>query len=141
LRSGRVTPAEGKIVCRSDDFRVAKAVFREFPADSLAMLEKEYSSADAVLKGSIVQVIGAAGPDRRSEQIAIEALDDKDFCEEEYPGFEGTPLRVCDVAYNQLVLLWQVRDVLRTIGVIHGIDVRDYHIQVLKGKIGHYRRV
>ena len=44
----------------------------------------------------------------------------------------GEPLRICDVAYNQLVLRYNVKGVLRVIGTIHKIDVRNYHIEKLK---------
>ncbi len=45
----------------------------------------------------------------QSEEVVVRsiltnALDDKQFCEEELPDSMGDPLRVCDVAYNQIVL-------------------------------------
>ena len=45
----------------------------------------------------------------------------------------ANPLRVCDVAYNLIVLHYGIQNVLRTIGTVHRIEVRDYHIDKLKG--------
>ena len=57
---------------------------------------------------------------------------DKSVCEEKLPESVGDPLRVCDVAYNQIVLHFEIQNVLRTIGTVHRIEVRDYHIDKLK---------
>ena len=44
-------------------------------------------------------------------------------------------MRICDVAYNQLVLRYRIKNVLRTIGPIYRPENRDYHISVLKGRL------
>jgi hypothetical protein len=64
--------------------------------------------------------------------VLMNALEDKSVCEENFSDSVGEPLRVCDVAYNLIVLHYQVKDVLRTIGTVHRIEVRDYHIDLLK---------
>jgi hypothetical protein len=68
-----------------------------------------------------------------TRSILKEALEDKSVCEETLPETLGDPLRVCDEAYNQIVLHFGIQNVLRTIGTVHKIEVRDYHIDKLKG--------
>ena len=48
------------------------------------------------------------------------------------PESTGEPLRICDVAYNQIVIRYKIKNVPRVIGSIHAIDMRDHHIQILK---------
>jgi hypothetical protein len=141
LRSPRVALINGKKTVRTDEFRVAKMIFQQFPAESLSALEKEFTGAGPVLKSNILMVLPVFGNGRSTDDMLIKALDDTRDCEEVYPGDEGIPLRVCDIAYNELVLLWQAKDVLRTIGVIHRIEMRDYHIGILKTKLNDYRRI
>jgi hypothetical protein len=54
-------------------------------------------------------------------------------CEETLPESLGDPLRLCDVAYNQIVLHFEIQNALRTIGTVHKIEIRDYHIDKVKG--------
>ncbi len=63
--------------------------------------------------------------------LLIEALDDDTSCEDRLPETVGEPLRICDVAYNQLVLRYNIKGVLRTIGTVHNLEAREYHIQKL----------
>lgn len=44
-------------------------------------------------------------------------------------------MRICDLAYNQLVLRYRLKNVLRTIGPVHRIETQDSHIEILKGKL------
>jgi hypothetical protein len=65
-------------------------------------------------------------------ELLIDALDDEAFCEDTDPESIGKPLRICDVAYNQLVIRYKIKKVQRVIGSIHAIDMRNQHIRILK---------
>ena len=122
-------------VSRSDDFYVAKKVLQVFPDEAIGKLKKLYRAGDATTKGNVIRAVGnlAGGPD--IQDLLISALEDKTVSGEEDPEVAGDPLRICDEAYNQLVLRYKVKNVLRTIGTGHRVEVRDYHIEILKDKL------
>lgn len=123
----------GKLVSRGDDFYVAKKILHIFPdKDSLFEL---YRNGDAVTKGNVIRVAGKMAGGQAIRSLLIEALEDKTFCEERCPEMLGKPLRICDVAYNQIVLRYMIKNVLRTIGTVHRIEIRDYHINILKSRL------
>jgi len=70
--------------------------------------------------------------DQRMWDVLLKALKEKEVYDGNDPEAIGHPLRVCDLAYNQIVAQYGIRDVLRTIGRGHSIDVRDYHIKNLR---------
>jgi len=93
---------------------------------------KVQDNGDTVARSNVISVLGRMAGGQRVRDLLISALDDTTFCVSEYPERTGQLLRICDLAYNQLVLRYMVKDVLRTIGTVHSIEVRDYHINVLK---------
>ena len=95
---------DGRIVSRADDFRVAKKILHVFPDEALESLLTLYENTDPVTKGNIVRVLGQMAGGQIVKDVLVGALDDKVFCEEEYDETVGEPLRICDVAYGQLVL-------------------------------------
>ena len=114
-------------------FYVAKRILQKFPKASIKHLAELYYGGGPQIRKNVVQVVAGM----QSEEVVVRsiltnALDDKQFCEEELPDSMGDPLRVCDVAYNQIVLHFGIRDVLRTIGTAHRIEVRDYHIDKIR---------
>jgi hypothetical protein len=125
----------GKLVDRTADFYVAKKTLEVFPDESVNKLLELYKRGDAIMKGNIIRASGKIEGGKRIKNLLIRELDDKTVCEKEYPEMEGIPLRICDEAYNQLVLRYKIRDVLRTIGNAYTIEDRDYHIGVLKEKL------
>ena len=125
----------GRLQSRVHDFVLAKRVLEAFPEDSVSRLVELYSRSDAATRGNIVRASGKIPGDDPVRDFLILALDDKSPCEEEGLDALGEPLRVCDVAYNQLVLRYNVKHVLRTLGPMHRIEVREYHIGVLKTKL------
>jgi hypothetical protein len=126
---------EGQMVGRVDDFIVAKRILEVFPDESVPRILELYKRSDAVTRGNIIRASGKIAGGDPINNLLLSALDDKTFCEEESPEAVGEPLRICDVAYNQLVQRYQVKNVLRTIGPIYRIEVRDYHIDILKTKL------
>jgi len=125
---------EGETVYRVRDLRVAKAILAVFPEDSVPRLLALYGNGDPITKGNIVRVSGSlAGPEVRN--FLISALDDKTFSGPEDPEVDGPPMRICDLAYNQLVLRYRVKNVVRAIGPVHRIETRDAHIEILKGEL------
>ena len=124
----------GREVYRTRDFYIGKKIFEVFPEESIPRLLKLYDTGDATTRGNVLRVSGSlVGPEITA--LLVNALDDKTFCEPEDPEIDGRPLRICDVAYNQLVLRYRIKNVLRTIGPIHRPENRDYHIAVLKGRL------
>jgi len=124
----------GKTTHRSRDLYVVKKILESFPEISILKLLKLYESGDAVTKGNVIRVSGKLeGP--AVDRLLIDALSDKTVCDQQDPEADGPPLRLCDLAYNQLVLRFQVKNVLRTLGPVQMIETRDYHIAVLKGRL------
>jgi hypothetical protein len=67
--------------------------------------------------------------------LLTEALHDTSICQDLSGEALGEPLRICDMAYNQLMIRYSIKDVMRTIGTGHSIEVRDHHIRVLEDKL------
>jgi hypothetical protein len=126
---------EGRRVNRVPNFNIARKIFEVFPDESTPVLTNLYKRSDAIKRGNIIRACGGVSGGQPIEDLLIKALDDKSFAEEETPEMMGEPLRVCDIAYNQLVLRYGVRNVLRTISSAHRIETRDYHIQMLKNQL------
>lgn len=128
---------DGQRINRVRDFNVAKMVFETFPDDAVPRLLTLYRNSDGITRGNIVRAAsGISAP--AVDSMLIESLDDKTAAEEEAVEQVGEPLRVCDTAYNQIVLKYGVRKVLRTISPAHKIAIRDYHIGVLKSEVLDY---
>lgn len=119
-------------VSRANELYVAKKVFEVFPSEAADTLLELYDSSGPVTRGNVVRVSGKLAGGDAIRNLLINALNDKAFCENEHPEMTEKPLRVCDVAYNQLVLRYSIKNVLRTIGPIYNIEIRDYHIDILK---------
>ena len=116
---------------RYDEFLVSKAVLQTFSAEALGPLLNLYHDGDPTAKGNAIRVFGGMG-DRRIDALLVDALGDISFREQEDPEAVGEPLRVCDEAYNQIVLYFKIRDVPRTIGNATSIEDRDDYIEALK---------
>jgi hypothetical protein len=123
---------EGKMVMRGHDFYVAKKILHIFPEESTPMLLNLYETGNAMVKGNVILGLGNL-EGQTVRDILVEALDDQTFCQERHDQMNGEPLRICDLAYNQLVLRCRIKKVLRTIANVHKIEIRDYHINILKG--------
>jgi hypothetical protein len=124
-----------RTVDRSQDLFVAKMILEVFPEKSTHKLVKLYKSGNAATRGNIIQAAGMISRGKPIRDLLINALDDKTFIEEDDAEMDGDFLRVCDVAYNQLVLRYRINNVLRTIDYSKSIDVRDYHISILKSML------
>jgi hypothetical protein len=138
LKMPRIESIDGRIVSRSEDLYIAKNIFEVFPEQSVDELLRLYGNSDPSTKGNIIYAVGKMAGGQAIRNLLIEALDDRTYYDDEetYPeGLSGPPLRICDLAYNQLVLRYRIRNVLRAIGHAYRIDVRDYHINVLKDKL------
>jgi len=124
----------GRKVHRARDIYLAKKIAEVFPDESAPILLDLYGSGDATMKGNVIRVSGRlAGEIARN--LLIRALDEKTYSDTEDPEVDGPPMRICDLAYNQLVLRYRIKNVLRTIGPGDRIENRDYHINNLKGKL------
>ena len=123
----------GKTISRGTDFFVAKSIVQNFPDRGIDRLSDLYDSTnDPTVRGNIIMVLGGMENNSIMWALLMKALDNKDNYPETDPEAIGIPLRVCDLAYNQIVAKYEINDVLRTIGTGHAIDVRDYHIENLK---------
>jgi hypothetical protein len=135
LTSELTETVDGRKKGRVKDFNIARKVFETFPEESTSMMLALYSEGDSVARGNIIRALGNVTGGEEVRQVLVQALDDASFAESEDPDSVGEPMRVCDLAYNQLVLRYGIRDVLRTISPSHRIDVRDYHIDILTGML------
>ncbi len=118
-----------------DTLYVCKKILEVFADQAAERIVYIYANSTAEAKGNIIQAMGNVAGGEVIRDLLITALNDQHLCGEEYPEMEGMPMRICDKAYNQLVLRYQVQDVLRTLGLFHKIEMRDYHIAVLKNKL------
>jgi hypothetical protein len=132
LRSPVFEKKNDALISRTDEMFIAKRILEVFPEESAAGLWEFYRNGNAITRGNVIRASGQVAGGRAIADLLISALDDKDFCEEEIDEVPGMPLRICDVAYNQLVLRYKIRDVLRTIGTTYKLETRDYHIAILK---------
>lgn len=126
---------DGKRVDRAEDFHLARNILQVFSDEAVPELIKLYKSGNVVTKANVIPVLGGmpVDPDIPNvRDLLIGALGNQSFGQSELPEMLGVPLRVCDVAYNQLVLRYEVKDVPRTIGTVHKIEDRDYYIERLK---------
>ena len=138
LKLPRIESKNGRIVSRSEDLYIAKKIFEVFPEQSVNDILQLYGNSDPSTRGNIIYAVGKMAGGQAIRNLLIESLDDKtDYDDEEtYPeGLSGPPLRICDIAYNQLVLRYKIKHVLRAIGHAYRIEVRDYHINILKDKL------
>lgn len=133
LKRPKVEIIDGRRTNRSDQILVAKKILQVFQEEGLNRISGIYSSSEPTAKANFIEALGGMSGSEPNDML-VAALDDKSFCEAD-PETEGEPMRVCDAAYNQLVLKYKIPDVLRTIGPAYTIDQRDYFISVLKEKL------
>jgi hypothetical protein len=120
---------------RMKEHHVAQMVLRAF-GESPARIAAAYSPADAFTRGNLIRASGGFARNDSVRPILIAALDDVAFCEPATSETIGWPMRLCDVAYNQLVMNLGIQDVLRNIGTGLPIDQRDSNIAILKQRLG-----
>jgi len=116
----------------TQDLYIARQTFQIFPDQSLDSLLDLYSSSGPKVRRNVILVLGQMAGGQSIRDMLINALEDESFCEEMQSESVGDPLRICDVAYNQLVLRYKIKNVPRVIGSIHTIDMRNHYIQTLK---------
>jgi hypothetical protein len=86
------------------------------------------------IRANVIYIIGDMDGGKAVDALLIEALYDTSVCREATGESLGEPLRICDMAYNQLVIRYSMKNVLRTIGTGHSINVRNYHIGELQNR-------
>jgi hypothetical protein len=125
--------ADGRPINRGVNVYIAGKVFAMFPGEAISPLIRQYQRGDAITRANTIRASGAIANQPRIRHLFATALDDKAFYERE-EGFESVdiPMRVCDHAYNQIVLHYQIKSVLRTISPVQRIEARNYHIEELK---------
>jgi hypothetical protein len=128
VKSGQIQKSEEG----PQNLYVAKKIFEIFPEESLEGLLDLYGSGGPKVRRNVIYVIGQMAGGEPVRALLIHALDDTSFCEDVLEETIGDPMRICDVAYNQLVIRYKVQGVLRAIGTSHNTKVRDYHIEILK---------
>jgi len=128
LKTGKKT----RDIEEAKKFHVAKKILQMFPDESQGYLAELYSDGNPGMRRNVVHAVAGMPASDFARYILMNALEDKAVCEEKSSDTVGEPLRVCDVAYNLIVLHYQVENVLRTIGTVHRIEVRDFHIKRLK---------
>ena len=127
--------SDDRVVSRASAFYVAGKVFRVFSAESIDGLLTLFDSSNTLARGNVVKAAGQLVDQPAIADLLKGALDDRGVYEDNHPESTGEPLRICDLAYNQLVLNLKIKNVLRMIGTSHSIENRDYHIAQLKGQL------
>jgi len=134
LRNPKTVQIEGETVLQASDFVLAREILRLFSEESLPELIRLYNSGDPFLKRNILLVLGGMSGEGIVRSRLIAALDDQSFWQDE-EGVVGVPLRVCDTAYNQLVLRYGIKNTPRKLGTAHSLETRDYHIDRLRNAL------
>ncbi|BBO77677.1 hypothetical protein DSCW_50940 [Desulfosarcina widdelii] len=126
--------ADGSVVSRGKLFYVVGKVIATFDEEAVTPLLECYRRGDAITRANVVRVCGDISGDPRIRRLLVEALEDRDFYEDtaSEANASGDPMRVCDLAYNQIVLHYQVRSVPRMLGRYHRLKTRDRYIGMLK---------
>lgn len=132
LKAPYTQTVNGRLVSRASELYVAKKIFVVFPDKATNALINLYQNDDPVIRGNVVRVCGEVAGGKGIRNLLAAALDDKAVCEQEDSETGGIPLRVCDVAYNQLVLRHGIKKVQRTLGPSHRLEARDENINSLK---------
>lgn len=117
------------------ELKAAKTILSQFPETSIPQILDAYPKTDIISKANLLNAAGKMVCDERIKDLLVKALDNKTETIDINLELVGHPLRICDIAYNQLVLNLQITDVLRTIGTAMSDDIRDYHINVLKSRL------
>jgi len=138
LEEPLIEVVEGRRVSRGEAFSVARKVFEVFPDEAAQRLSALYQQSDGMTRGNIVRASGGIDAGPLIESLLTAALDDTADAETEPVEQVGPLMRVCDLAYNQLVLRHEIQNVLRTISPGHRIEVRDHHIALLKERLRAY---
>ena len=127
----------GKVVSNAEELNFAKRIFEVFPEEATESLVVLYKKGDSETRSNIIIASGNIAGGQAIKDLLVNALYDRTFTEyeENDPELLGEPLRVCDSAYNQLVLRYRIRNVLRTISPAHRVEARDYHIDILKDRL------
>ena len=113
---------------------VARRILEAFPEQAVPALQDLYARSNAITRGNIIRACWKI-PGEPVRNLLLAALSDPAPCEEADWISGGSPMRLCDLAYNQLVLRYQVRGVLRTLAPAYSTPVREYHLGVLKAKL------
>jgi hypothetical protein len=116
----------------ASDEAIGRDILKIFPEEAADMLPDVFYAGTPYSRGNLIRAAGTIAGGENVHDLLIDALYDQEFCEPEMPDTAGLPMRVCDVAYNQLVLRYKIPNVLRTIGVSHSISARNYHIDQIK---------
>lgn len=127
-------PVEGDADNTQRDFLVSKRILETFPDDAVDLLLSLYDSGDSTARGNAIRASGKVAGGKAVKNLLIAALDDTDTYEEPNSDDLGDPRRVCDIAYNELVLRYAIKNVHRTIGPALSCEVRDQLISILKTK-------
>ncbi len=115
----------GEAENREKEFLLSKRIFETFPEEAAPVLRALYNSGDDVTRGNTIRAAGQVAGGPEVKHLLIEALDDVSTYEEMAPDDMGEPMRVCDMAYNQLVLRYAIKSMHRTIGPGNSPEVRD----------------
>jgi hypothetical protein len=133
LSSRLVQDRENYAAAQFREFNLAKRILEVFPDDAVAVLISLYGASRDAVTGNVIRAAGQIAGREEIDNLLIQALDNRSHYEEEKPDLNGYPMRVCDLAYNQIVLRYKIRNVVRTISPAHRPEVRDSHIDILKG--------
>ena len=94
-----------------------------------------YANSGPLIRGNIIRCLRELGSQPNVRDLLIQALDDQTVCEEAGWNSGGDLMRLCDHAYNQLVICYEVPGVLHTVSPVLTIDLRQHHIAELKKKL------
>jgi hypothetical protein len=126
----RIQNGEARI--RNDEVYVAKKVLETFPEISRIRFVEMYTAADPIVKGNLLRAGGSLAGDNRIHELLVAALKDTTPAEPEEIQELGLPMRLCDLAYNQLMLEHRFKGIPRTLGSSHSLTARDLSIQEMK---------
>jgi PKD repeat protein len=135
INTPATTVVEGKTIKSTRDFRIAKKILEQFPEDASGRLLGMYSTGSVSTKANVILASGGLAGRPEIYAMLVKALDDKTATLDADPDTASNPMRICDLAYNQLALKLRMPDILRVIRPDESVAERDYHINILKERL------
>jgi len=131
LRRPMADVVAGRVVDRTREVFMARRILKAIGEPALQRLLQLSGTDDPFFKRNMLYALSDF--DRREAiEILIAALDDRDQCKKVMPETFRRPLRVCDEAYNLLVLKLSPPDLRAPLGQAHTLNQRDERVAAFK---------
>lgn len=131
LRHPTTDVVSGRVIDRTREVFMARQVLKAMGEPALQRLLELSAAEDPFFKRNILYALSDF--DRQEAiDILVTALDDRSQCKKVTPETFRRPLRVCDEAYNLLVLKLSPPGLRAPLGQVHTLDQRDERVAAFR---------